>query len=90
MAKDTKYYLYKSEWRGERYFKVAPWKDVVQIVVYTQPKKGRPYQKGITLMKYISFIGSWGWKLKESKNIKEVSKAEFEKMFEKILKRLRK
>ncbi len=90
MVSKTKYYFYSNLNQGRRYFKVQPFKDVVQIVVHVQPKKGRPYQKGITLMRYTTFLSSWGWKLNESKNLKQITEKEYELIFDKILKRLRK
>jgi hypothetical protein len=90
MAKTTKYYFYSNKHQGQRYFKVDPFKDVIQVVVHTQPKKGRPFMKGITLMKYLTFLQSWGWKMEESIYLKEITKKEYEKAFAKILKKLEK
>ena len=38
----------------------------------------------MTLIKYSSFISNWGWKLKESRWIKEIPKKQFEEAFNKM------
>ncbi len=86
----AKYYRHYNEYQGERFFKVVKGKDVLQIVASTAIKRGRPYMAGINMMKYISFIGSWGWKMQESRCLTEISKKEFEKKFLKIINKLKK
>lgn len=90
-AKYPKYYEFSNPNIGKRYFKVNGENiDVVQVIAHTQSKKGRPYQKGITLIKYTTFIGSWGWKMSSSRFMKQISKSEYEKQFNKTLKKLTK
>lgn len=73
-----KYYKYETPHTGIRYFKVKDnHSDVVQIVYSHKEKVGRAYCIGITLIKYTSFIGNYGWKLDESKYIKEVTAEEY-------------
>jgi len=81
-----KYYFYSNPNQGERYFRVKESEKVLQIIEKTQPKKGRPYQRGVTYIQYLSFLGSWGWRLSESKNIKEITKKEFNKVLDKMIK----
>lgn len=87
---DTTYYRYLNENVGERYFKVTEGEPVLQIVAGTQKKKGRAYQLGVNYMNYMTFIGSWGWKKDESKFIKTISKAQFEKVLNKMIKKFTK
>lgn len=86
----TTYYHYYNINVGERYFKVIEGEPVLQIVERTQKKKGRPFQIGVNYITYMSFIGSWGWKKDESKFIKTISKAEFEKVLGKMIKKFTK
>ena len=90
MSTEIKYYRYFNINQGERFFKVRPKKNVIQVIVSVQLKKGRAYTQGISIMKYSTFIGSYGWKMKESRNITEISREEFYKKFNKILKKLEK
>jgi len=86
MSKETKYYFYSNKYQGERYFKVeGNDNDVLQIITKVTEKKGRAYCIGVTYIKYITFIGSWGWKLSESKNIKEIKRKEFDKELKKMI-----
>jgi len=81
------YYKYDNPHQGVRYFKVKEtYGDVLQIITESVPKKGRPYMKGITFIKYSTWIGSWGWKLKESKNIVEIKRKEFQTVLKEMLK----
>lgn len=82
----SKYYKFSNENVGIRYFKVNQSEYVLQVISHTQKKKGRPFQKGVNLIRYSSFIGSWGWKLDNSKFIKEITKDEFEKQLNKMIK----
>jgi hypothetical protein len=85
-----KYYYYYNPNVGARYFKVKKGKDVMQVISSVQIKKGRAYTEGITFIGYISFIGSWGWKLDESRNIVEISEKKFNKVLEKMIKKITK
>ncbi len=87
MVKDTAYYFYSNPNQGERYFKVRDGKDVMQIIESVQMKAGRPYALGVTYIKYQSFLSSWGWKLKESRNIKVISEKKFNKVLERMIKK---
>lgn len=85
------YFAYSNPNIGKRYFKVYGENlDVVQVISSTQSKKGRPYQKGITLIKYTTFIGSWGWKMSSSRFMKRIKKKEYDLQFNKVLKKLSK
>ena len=83
---NTTYYHYSNPNVGDRYFKVKEGEPVLQIVASTQKKKGRAYQKGVNYMTYITFVGSWGWKKDESRFIKTISKREFDKQLNKMIK----
>lgn len=83
----TTYYHYSNVNIGERYFKVIEGEPVLQIITSTQKKKGRPFQIGVNYLTYVSFIGSWGWKMSESNFIKTISKAQFEKVLNKMIKK---
>ena len=73
---DVKYYRYHNVNVGERYFRVIEGEsEVLQIIKKYTPKKGRPHQKGIYYISYMTFIGSWGWKKK--KNLEEISRKDF-------------
>jgi hypothetical protein len=85
-----KYYYYYNPNVGVRYFRVKKGKDVMQIIDSVQIKKGRAYTTGVTFIGYISFVGSWGWKLDESRNIVEISEKTFNKVLEKMIKKFTK
>jgi hypothetical protein len=84
--KNTTYYRYSNPNVGERYFKVKEGKPVLQIIKSVQQKRGRAYCIGVTYMSYTTFIGSWGWKKKESRFIKEISKDKFNSVLDKMIK----
>jgi hypothetical protein len=84
--KKTTYYCYSNTNVGVRYFKVKEGKPVLQIISSIQKKKGRAYCIGVTYMSYTTFIGSWGWKKKESRFIKEISKGKFNSVLDKMIK----
>ncbi len=78
----TKYYRYQDTYSSIKFFKVKDqYSDVVQVIHTHTPKVGRSYCVGITLIKYTSFIGNYGWKLAESKNCIEITKNDFTKAF---------
>lgn len=91
------YYRFKCDHRGLHYFRVKKIKGeptplVVKITIGTQPKKGRPFCVGITLIKYITFISSYGWKMESEEwnnSIKEITEAEYNKAFELLMKKLK-
>lgn len=66
---EAKYYEYYNPNNGRRFFRVKENERVLQIIWETVPKKGKAYIQGISYLNYLTFIGSWGWKLSESKNI---------------------
>lgn len=84
------YYKYDNPNVGVRYFKVEEGKPVLQIIESIQKKKGRPFQMGVNYITYMSFIGSWGWKLAESKNIKTIPKDKFERILDKMVLKFKK
>ncbi len=86
------YYFYSNPYNGERYFKVEEGKDVVMQIIESngQEKRGRPYVIGVSYIKYMSFLSSWGWRLKESKNIKVISEKKFNKVLDKMIKKFTK
>lgn len=86
--KTAKYYRYESEHVGIKFFRVIEFEDVLQIISKQQKKTGRPYCPGITKIKYTTFISSSGWRLKESRFIKEITERQFQKEFDKMVKRL--
>ena len=77
MSKQVMYYRYDNKYVGEKFFRTNGTNDVLSIVSSVQEKKGRTFCIGVTYIKYSTFIGSWGWKLEESKNIVEIKKSEF-------------
>ncbi len=77
-SESVKYYHYSNENRGERYFQVTGEGPVMQIITSQQKKKGRPYQRGVNYISHMSFLGSWGWKMSESENIKEIKEKDFQ------------
>jgi hypothetical protein len=86
---EIKYYHYSNPNVGERYFKVrGKSSPVLQVVSAIQIKKGRANCIGISLIGYVSFIGSWGWKKEESRFLKEISKGKFEKALTKTMKKI--
>ena len=87
---ETTYYIYSNPYRGERYFKVTKYEKVLQIIASVIPKKGRPYQEGVNYIAYSTFIGSYGWKMKESRWLKEISKARFDKLLDKMIVKFKK
>lgn len=90
MSKETKYYKYSNIHQGVRFFRVkGNDKDVLQIVSSVVEKKGRPYCFGFNNIKYSTFIGSWGWKLGESKNISEISEKQFNSELKRVAKALK-
>lgn len=87
------YYRMIDPYKGHHYFKVNPIKmsDVVKITVGTQPKAGRPYCFGITLLKYVTWTSSYGWRKDDphyNTNIKKISKEEYESAFNLVTKKL--
>lgn len=87
--KGAKYYFYSNPNQGERYFRVEGEKEVLQIVTKVTEKKGRTYCIGISYIKYSTFIGSWGWKINESRNIREIHQSSFDRELEKMIKKFR-
>ncbi len=88
MEYNVSYYRYYNVNVGERYFRVIKGEDaILQIVTKCSPKKGRPNQKGIYYIRYITFIGSWGWKKK--KNLEEISKKDFNMVFNEMVETIR-
>lgn len=88
------YYRMVDQYKGHHYFKVNPitMERVVKITVGTQPKAGRPYCFGITLLKYVTFTSSYGWRKDDpnyNTNIQKISKKEYEDAFDLVVKRLR-
>lgn len=85
MIMETKFYRVISDYKGHHYFMVkSPENPVVKVTFGVQPKKGRPFCPGITLINYNTFISSYGWNMtarfKEAKStISEITKEEFEK-----------
>jgi hypothetical protein len=87
----TKYYRFYSQDKGERFFKVTHYKDVVQIITKNQSKKGRPYATGITFIKYITFVATYGFKFwRDPNKLKAITKGEFEIQFTKMVNKLAK
>jgi hypothetical protein len=85
-----KYYKYKDDYSGIKYFKVGEIDEDVTQVIYThKEKKGRAYCLGITKIKYTTFISSYGWKIKESKYCIQVEKSEYEDAFSETLLKLK-
>lgn len=83
------YYRYENPNVGVRYFKVTKENEpVLQVIESVQAKKGRAYTIGITYITYLTFIGSWGWRLSESRFIKEISVDEFNLALNKSLNKL--
>ncbi len=88
------YYRMVDKYKGHHYFKVNPIKmsEVVKITVGTQPKAGRPYCFGITFIKYLTFVSSYGWRKDDPRwnpNILRISKKEYDSAFDLVVKRLK-
>lgn len=87
---DIKYYSYSNIHQGERYFRVKDNNsDVLQIVTKVTEKKGRVYCLGVSYIRYSTFIGSWGWKMKESRWLKEITKNDFNSQLKKMIKMIK-
>ena len=87
-----KYYRLIGDYKGHHYFKVDHHNmdnPVIKVTFGTQPKRGRPYCPGITMIKYTSFIGNYGWNMENRKDIKEITKTEYDKAFDGLLKKLK-
>lgn len=87
-----KHYRMISKYKGHHYFKLKEGSDLVtKVTVGTQPKKGRPYCVGITLITLSTFVSSYGWKLDDPEwntDIKKISKKEYQEAFNIVLKKI--
>jgi hypothetical protein len=86
---DTKYYRHQNS--GDRFFKVSDDERPVLQIISTpssEVKKGKACSRGITEIKYISWLGSWSWRTDDiewNKNITEIKQSEFYEAFDKII-----
>lgn len=87
-----KYYRLINDYKGHHYFKVGePDEPVLKITFGTQPKAGRPWCPGITLIKYITFVSSYGWNLDGKVKgggygLRRITKKEFDQAYQTLLK----
>lgn len=88
----TSYYRMVSKYKGHHYFKVVDnQENVVKVTFGAQPKAGRPFCPGITLIKYTTFISSYGWKMEDptyNRDITKITKKEYDQAFGICLKKL--
>jgi len=92
------YYRLVHEKKGHHYFKVlSNQEDVIKITFGNQPKRGGVDPSGITLLKYCTFISSYGWNLSRRSDHHElymskmqvITKKEYDLAFRIITKKLR-
>lgn len=93
-----KYYRLKHPFLGLHYFKVQEkigedYSDVIRVTFGNgKIKKGRPYNPGITLSRYSTFIANYAWQKDKPERklfISEISKEEYEKAYKLLLKKLK-
>lgn len=93
-----KYYRIVHEYKGQHYFKVTEGSSyVVKITYGTQPKKGRPFCPGITLINAKTFWNNYAWQVKPRNQViksdqsycKEIEKKEYTDAYNCIIKKLK-
>jgi len=86
----TKYYKLIHPNKGHHYFRVKSTDDdVLKVTFGVQPKKGRPWCPGITLIRYTTFIASYGWNLSgkfpRGYQAEEITEEEFEAAYKTLI-----
>lgn len=80
-----KYYKYESEHKGEVYFRVDGYKDVLKVQVSPPAKKaGRPFMLGVTYVKISTFIQSYHPETTHIHMV-QIEKEDFERALEKMI-----